>query len=420
MRHGDTIKTRIAEANQQALQRIYNAEPVWIDVKRAIDVIPDMTEETILHAGPSIAFADMCFPQQNAVKGALIFEGLAKNLHEANELALSEEIVLAPCHEYSAVGSMCGITSASMFVNIIRDQTSGIETYTALYESPNRNNLIFGFFDDSIIDQLLWVENTLYPALEYAVTKIGGINTKRIIARALSMGDECHNRHWAATATLALELVPIWLDGGFDRKTAKAAIEFIARSEHFFLHLTMPSCKLIADAANGVEYSTIVTAIARNGVETGIRVSGLPDQWFTGPADTIEGLYLSGFGPEDAGRDIGDSAISETVGLGAFGMAAAPAMEILGGTIEKAISITLEMDKITVGNNPHFPLPALNGMGTPTGIDIRLVLEQGILPMMNTGIAHKDGLGQIGAGVARVPEVAFQKALRAFSDKYSS
>lgn len=412
------IKARIEEANQETIQRIYDAQPVWVGVERAIDVIPGMTRNTILHAGPPIAYEDMCVPQQVAVKGALVYEGLAKDLDEADGLARTQDIILAPCHEHRTVGSMCGVTSASMPVNVIRNEAFGNEAYCTIYESPDRYRLTFGYFDESVFRQLKWLEDVMWPALDYAVKKLGRINTKRIISRALSMGDECHSRHWAATATLALELMPTWLDGGFDIDKARQAADFIAKSDQFFLHLTMATCKATADAAHGIEYSSIVTAIARNGVEVGIRVSGLPGQWFTGPSGLIEGLYFSGFSINDSNPDLGDSAITETIGLGASAMAAAPAFEVVGGTLEKALNTTREMDEITVGNNPHFPIATLNGLGTPTGIDIRLVLSKGIPPTIDTGIAHKDGLGQIGVGNAKAPMAAFQKALRAFSEKY--
>jgi hypothetical protein len=215
-----------------------------------------------------------------------------------------------------------------------------------------------------------------------------------------------------------LELMPVWLDGGFDRQKAEEAARFIARADQFCLHPIMAACKATADAAEGVKHSTVVTAIARNGVEVGIRISGLPGKWFTGPAGTIEGLYFAGFGPEDANPDMGDSAITETTGLGAAAMAAAPAFEVVGGTLEKALGTSRVMDEITAGNNPNFPIATLNGLGTPTGIDVRLVLDKGITPIIDTGMAHRDGLGQIGVGNVNAPMEAFRKALQAFGKRY--
>lgn len=412
------IKSRIQKANDDALQRIYDSQTIWVGVDQAINVIPGMKKNLILHAGPPISYEKMCKPQQIAVRGAIVYEGLAKNLTEADELAKSGDILIEPCHEHRTVGSMCGVTSASMPVNIVRNDTFGNEAYCTIYETPERHRLTFGYCDDAVISQLKWLEDVMWPALDFAVKKLGGINTKRIISRALSMGDECHSRHWAASALLGLELMPVWLNGGFDFSKSAEAAKFIARSDQFFLHLTMASCKATADAVVGIEYSTILTAIARNGVEVGIRVSGLPDQWFTGPSGYIEGLYFSGYSIEDSNPDLGDSAITETMGLGAAAMAAAPAFEVVGGTLEKALNTTKDMDEITVGNNPHFSIATLNGMGTPTGIDIRLVLDKGITPIVDTGIAHKDGFGQIGVGNARAPKEAFEKALKAYGEKY--
>ena len=412
------IKSKIEEANQVAVQRIYDSQTIWTGIKKAIDVVPGMTKNTILHAGPPIAYENMCIPQKISVKGALIYEGLAKNLDEAEKIAKSEEIILEPCHQHRTVGSMCGITSASMPVFVVKNDTFGNEAYCTIYETPERHRLTFGYYDDSVLAQLKWIEEVLGPALHFAVTKAGGINTKKIIARALSMGDECHSRHWAATANLALELMPIWIEGDIDKKVATEAARFIAKADQFFLHLTMASCKATADALEGIDYSTVVTAIARNGVEVGIRVSSMPSQWFTGPSGLIEGLYFSGFSIKDSNPDLGDSAITETMGLGAAAMAAAPAFEVVGGTLDYALETTRKMDEITVGNNPNFPIATLDGMGTPSGIDIRLVVEKGITPILDTGIAHKDGLGQIGVGNAKTPMQAYEKALKAFSEKY--
>jgi hypothetical protein len=414
------IKSRIETANNEAIQRIYDSQTTWVGVERAVDVIPGMKKNMILHAGPPISYVNMCVPQQIAVKGALIYEGLAKNIEEAERIAQSDEIILEPCHQHRTVGSMCGITSASMPVNIVRNDTFGNEAYCLIYETPERHRLSFGYYDENVLGQLKWLEHVMWPALDYAVKKLNGINTKRIIARALSMGDECHSRHWAATALLSLELMPIWLEGGFDSDKAAEAAKFIARSDQFFLHLTMASCKATADAVEGIEYSTVVTAIARNGVDVGIRVSGLPGQWFTGPSGLIEGLYFSGYSIKDSNPDLGDSAITETMGLGAAAMAAAPAFEVVGGTLQKALNTTLEMNEITVGNNPNFQIATLNGLGTPTGIDIRLVVEKGISPTIDTGIAHKEGFGQIGVGNAKAPKEAFEKALKSFGKKYAS
>jgi hypothetical protein len=414
------LRERIEQANKEALQRMVDSQPYWTGMARAIDVIPGMTRETILHGGPPIAYENMCYPQRVGVCGAMVYEKLARDIQDADRIARSGGVILDSCHNHRSVGSMAGITSASMPVIVARNETFGNEAYCIIYESPQRNRLSFGAFDEQVLQQLHWLEDVMYPALDYAVNKLGPINIKRIIARALSMGDECHSRHWAATALLGLELMPAWLDGNFDRQKAAEAARFMAQADQFFLHFTMAACKATADAAHGIEYSTVVTALARNGVEVGVRVSGLPGMWFTGPAGLIEGLYFAGYSIQDSNPDMGDSAITETTGLGAAAMAAAPAFEVVGGTLEKAINTTLEMNEISVGNNPNFPIATLDGMGTPTGIDIRLVLQKGIVPTIDTGIAHKSGFGQIGVGNSKAPVEAFQKALKAFRDRYMS
>lgn len=408
----------IDRANQEVLRRIYASQPTWVGVARALDVIPGMTERTILHAGPPISYERMCVPQRRAVQGALVYEGLAKDGRQADALARGGEIVIEPCHHHNAVGSMAGITSPSMFVNIVRNDTFGNQAYCAIPDSAERDRLSFGCFTDRALESLKWASDVLGPALDYAVRTLGGVDLKRIIARALNMGDECHSRNRAASALIGLELMPVWIEGGVERTKASAAAHFLAEAEQFFLPLSMASCKAVSDAVSGIEYSTIVTVIARNGVEVGIRVSGLGGEWFTSLSPAIEGVYFPGFGDRDANPDMGDSAITEAMGLGASAIAAAPGLEVVGGSLEKALAITREMGEITAGNNVSYPIPTLGGEGTPTGIDIRLVLEKNITPTINTGIAHKEGLGLIGTGNSSVPAESFQEALKAYARKY--
>lgn len=189
-------------------------------------------------------------------------------------------------------------------------------------------------------------------------------------------------------------------------------------NDHFALNLTMPACKCTLDAAKGIPYSTIVTTQARNGTEFGIRVSGIDggNRWFTAPAEIIDGLYFPGYSQEDANPDIGDSVITETCGIGGFAMATAPAIvQFVGGTPQDAVNYTTSMYEITTVENNVYTIPFLNFRGTPTGIDIRKVVETGIRPVINTGIAHKDpGVGQVGAGIVHPPMKCYEDALEAF------
>jgi hypothetical protein len=359
----------------------------------------------------------MAPPQKNAVKGALIYEGLASTMDEADHLVASGKAELSPCHEHSTVGSMCGVTSPSMPVLVVKNETFGNEGYVLIYESPERERLTFGSFGERVIKNLKWIDEVAAPVLKALVAKTGPVDLNRIIARALTMGDELHSRNFASTALFCLEVTPYLIDLDFPKKMLVEVADFMKRSDQFFLHFVMAACKVTADASNGIEYSTLVTAIARNGVEVGIRVSGLQGAWFTGPAGPIEGLFFAGYTADDAQPDTGDSAITETMGLGAFAHAASPSLALTKGNVDMAIKYTNEMREICVGNKPNYGIPVLGGKGTPVGIDIRKVLDTGIPPVINTGIAHKQG-GQIGVGNSRVPLEAFKAALVAFRKKY--
>ncbi|MBI3456568.1 MAG: DUF1116 domain-containing protein [Candidatus Rokubacteria bacterium] len=407
----------VARANETALARLLAAEPVLVDVRPARDVLPGMTGRTILHAGPPIPWERMCGPMRGAVTGALRYERWAKSAEDAEALAGSGEIAYLPCHHAGAVGPMAGIISPAMSVLVVENRAHGNRAFATLNEGLGRV-LRYGANDASVIARLGWMDEVLGPALGAAVRRIeGGLDLRSLLAQALSMGDEGHNRNRAGTSLFFRAVARPLLGSGLPRARLGEVFDFIGGNDHFFLNLSMAACKAALDAAHGVPGSSLVTAMARNGVEVGIRASGLGDRWFTGPAAVPEGLFFPGYGPADANPDIGDSAITETAGLGGFAMAAAPAIvEFVGGRAEDAVRATLEMYEITLAEHPHYRIPALGFRGTPAGIDVRKVVDTGILPVVNTGIAHRTpGVGQIGAGVVRPPLACFADALRALA-----
>jgi hypothetical protein len=409
-------KQQIEEANEIAVNRIVNSDPVIIDVRPAIEVVPGMTERTILHSGPPITWDRMCPPQKGGVIGAMLFEGLANSVEEAEKIAAEGEITLDPCHHHQTVGSMTGVTSANMWVHVVKNRDYGNTGFCAIYEGRGKTTA-FGCHDTGTVKRLQWMDEVLGPTLQAALRKSDGIDLKGIIARALSMGDECHNRNTASTLLFTYSMVPLLIEAGIDDETIVEATRFITEPHYnYFLTLSMPASKASLDAAHGIENSTIVTAMARNGTDFGIRVSGLGNRWFIAPAPEIKGLYFPGFKAEDANPDMGDSAITETAGLGGFAIAASPAIiGLVGGTIQEAINYTREMSEITATRNTNFQIPYLNFQGTPTGIDIRKVVETGIHPVIDTGISHKKAnVGHIGAGITRAPLECFNEALKSF------
>jgi len=411
-----TNDPRIEEANKIAYGRFLAAQPVLVGVKPARDVVPGMDGKIILHSGPPISWERMCGPQQGAVLGAVLFEGWASDLDEARRLVDSGAIKLEPCHHHRAVGPMAGITSPSMPVWIVRDTTGGGEAYSNMNEGLGKV-LRFGANGPDVLARLRWMADTMGPALAVIVEEMGGLELKPIMAQALHMGDEVHNRNVAASSLLFRKLTTVALASKrLSQKDTAEVLAFIAGNDHFFLNLSMAACKVMLDAAHGVEHSTLVTVMARNGIEFGVKISGL-DTWFTAQAPFIEGLFFPGYGPEDAARDLGDSAITETAGVGGFSMAAAPAIvQFVGGTPKDALANTLRMLHITLGQNAAFTLPALDFTGAPAGIDARLVTDTGIQPVINTGIAHREaGVGQVGAGLTYAPLSCFSQAVSALA-----
>jgi hypothetical protein len=415
------VRKRIEEANNKAAGIMMEAEPILMDIQKAVDVIPGMNENMVLHSGPPVTWDRMSGPQKEGIIGAVLHEKLAADPADAAKRVERGEILIEPCHEHSSVGSMAGITSASFPVFVVKNKIHGNYAYhQVFFDGPGRqaSRLTMGVYNEEVEQALQWRRDVLAPALRAAIHAAGGINLRNIIARALNMGDECHNRFVAGTYRFTMEVVPYMLRAGVSEGTVARFVEASTENEQFFLFLGMPACKAIADAAHNIPYSTVVTCMARNGTNTGIRVSGLGDKWFTAPSPPVQGLYFSSkYGQEDACPDMGDSTITETVGLGGFTLANSPAfMEMVGGTVNDALDYTRQMYEITVARNKNFLLPFLNFQGSPLGIDIRKVVEKGITPICDTGIAGRKG-GFIGVGISRQPIEMFKTALKDFAEK---
>ena len=407
---------RVEQANRSVLDKILAADPVLADVRRAGELIPELdSRRLMLHAGPPLEWARMCGPLKGAICGAIVFEGWASDLGAAEKLAASGGIEFAPNHHFGAVGPMTGITTKSMPLLVVENRAFGNRAVCALNEGLGRV-MRFGGNDAEVLARLAWLRDELGPMLGAALRAAGGIPLNPLIARGLSMGDEMHQRNVACSSLLLRVLAPHIARAS---QNAARAFEFIGGNDQFFLNIAMAMGKSILDPARGTASSTIVTAMCRNGTDFGIRVAALGDAWFTAPVEMPQGLYFPGYSAADANPDIGDSAILEAVGLGAFAMAAAPAVAgfVGAGGFADAVAYTRAMSEISAARNPKWGIPALEFAGTPTGIDVRRVVESGIAPAINTGIAHRlPGVGQVGAGVARAPLACFEKALLALTN----
>jgi hypothetical protein len=413
----------IEKANQIAFERLQKAEPHIVDLGIACEVIPGMEKNTILHAGPPIDLERMSGPMMGAVTGAVIYEGWANTPQKAIEYLKEKNVVFDPCHHHGAVGPMAGIISPGMPVWIVEDRSSGKRSYATLNEGLGKV-LRMGAFDEEVIERLHWMREVLFPVLKAGMERYfkenGGINLKSLISQALHMGDELHNRNRAATSLLIRTLVPSLVESSTDNTFLAKVIRFMAGNDHFFLNPGMAAAKVSLDSVGFVEGSTMVTVMARNGTDFGIQIAGLERRWFTCQAALPDVLLFPGFTRTDVNRDIGDSAIMETYGVGGFALAAAPAIvQFVGGTPQDAINYTREMYEICLGENRYFTIPSLNFRGTPTGIDLIKVVETGITPILDTGAAHREaGRGQVGAGIVRMPSEAFVSAATAFTDRY--
>lgn len=403
------------EANQKVIDIFQNSEVRLIGMDIAKNVIPGMHNKMILHAGPPIEWARMCGPMKGAVIGALIYEGIATSEEEALKLIESGEIEFDANHEHQSVGPMAGIISPNMPVFIMKNITYGNISFANVNEGAGKC-LRFGAYGEDVIKRLHWMRNVMYPVLKQAIELSGGIDFRAIATQAMQMGDDNHNRHKASTSLFMRELTKYLVMVDSPKEDVYAVAEHLEKIDMFNVNLVMAMCKSISDAAANVEGSTIVTVMARNGTEFGIKVSGSGNKWFTAPANIPTGLYFPGYSEADAAADIGDSSITETFGMGGFALAAAPAIvQFIGGTYQDGVNITNEMYEITTVENSNFKIPTLNFKGSPTGIDIVKVIETGIEPTITTGMAHKDpGIGQVGAGIVKAPMECFVKAAESF------
>jgi hypothetical protein len=406
----------IGTANREALRRLTDAQPFLIDCRPAAEAI-GLTEQVVLHAGPPLSWERACATVQSAILCAVRYEGWAQDEAAARQLVETGRVKIGPCHHRSAVGPMTGIITPSMPVFLVENRAAGNRAAVAINEGLGKV-LRFGANDDSVVERLRWLAREAGPVLGCALRAAGGVELRPLMAQALRMGDDMHQRNVAASSLLARRLIGPLTRAGADREAVARVAEFLAGNDQFFLNIAMAAGKAITDPCIGIADSTVVATMARNGTDFGIRVAGLGDRWFTAPVEMPQGLFFPGFSADDANPDMGDSAIVETIGLGAFAMAASPSVVrfVGAGGFQDAIAATEQMGEICVGEHPHFKMPTMDERGTPVGIDIRKVVETGITPMINTGIAGKlPGTGQIGAGIARAPLACFEQALEAFA-----
>jgi len=405
----------VKTANQATLARLVEAEPVLLDCQPASKAM-GLAGRLVLHSGPPLAWREACATMQVAILCAIRYEGWARDDAAARALVESGEVALGPCHHWAAVGPMTGIITPSMPVFVVENRRHGNRAHVTVNEGLGKV-LRFGANDDSVIERLRWLAKEAGPLLGAALRAAGGMDLRALMAQALRMGDEMHQRNVAASALLARKLMAPLAGAGAEPKVLARVADFLGANDQFFLNLAMAAGKASTDPCVAMADSTLVVTMARNGTDFGIRVAGLGDRWFTAPVETPRGLYFPGFGPDDANPDIGDSAIVETIGLGGFAMAASPSVVrfVGAGGAKDAVRVTEEMQEICLGEHPHFRMPSLDERGTPVGIDIRKVVETGITPLINTGMAGKvPGTGQIGAGVVRAPLACFEQALEAF------
>ena len=414
------LASRRRAANEEALTRLTGSEPLLVGVAPAIEVVPGMTAETILTSGAPMSWQEYTGGQRRALIYAAIYEGLAKDDREALEKLERGDIRVRSTQQHACIGSVAGIYTASMPVLVVEDETHGNTAYCNLYEGKNPRRLNYGAYDDTVAEGLRWLEHTMAPVLAQCLERTGPIRLKPLMARALRLGDELHSRNTAASMLLeqGLRTALLDLDKTDQSRAVREVLQFFDENDYTFLRVGMAAAKATADAAQGVPYSSLVTGMAINSRDFAIRVSGLGEEWFTGAHPTLEGRFFDGFTQADAEWIGGESCVTETIGLGGFAQVCAPTLQAYqGGTVEAMRENNLAMYDITVGEHPDFRLPPLNFRGSPVGIDVFAVLEHEVTPVIDGGLAGRDG-GQIGAGVLRPALDCFEAAAKTYLTTY--
>ncbi|SCL25042.1 DUF1116 domain-containing protein [Micromonospora inyonensis] len=399
-----------AAANQAAVTRMLATDPVLVDVVPALHALPGMTTHTILTSGAPLAWSEYQGGQRRAILGAALYEGLAATTEEADALLAAGEIVVKPCHDHACVGSVTGVTSASMPVWVVEDRATGTRGHCVLYEGSDRERLTYGVWNATVRQKLLWIREVLGPQLSAALRICGGVSVSPIIRRALGMGDDLHSRNTAASAVLFQQLFdPILEANGLTSKT-REVLAFLSRNDLFFLHAAMATGKCIADSAFDVTGSTIVTAMALSEKEFAIRTAGTGSRWFRAPIPPLRARLFAGLRDEDTAFMGGESLITETVGLGGLAAAAAFSLQdYSGGSADEMVKITKSMYQITNSVHPLWKIPYLGFKGVPFGIDAAKVASTGVAPRVHMGAALREG-GHAGAGLLIPPTEPFREA----------
>ena len=422
------IRDEIDAANKIAVSRILNSRPKLIGVEKAINALPGMSKKIFLHPGPPMDWQQMSGPLKGAAVGAMLYENLASNERQALRLLEDGEIQFESAHNHHCVCAMAGLISQSMPVFVVKDKIGNNYSFSTINEGVGRiRTLRYGAYGPGVIKGLEWIRDVLSPALVATIKVANGMELRPVISEALKRGDECHNRNKSATNIFFRNLAQNIVRTGLDKKTIAEIFGFVGGNDHFFLNLSMTASKIALDSAHGIKRSSIVTGMSSNGYKFGIRVSGLgpktpPYSWYMFNPPFARGRYFTGYAKKDANKVLGDSYVSECVGLGGFAMAASPAItEFVGGNTKWALNIMTKMDRITLTRNNDFLIPYMNYRGTPTGIDIFKVKRSRILPILNSGIAHRTpGIGQIGAGIFHAPFQCFAKAVQDFNNNYGA
>ncbi|MDY5940396.1 MAG: DUF1116 domain-containing protein [Eubacteriales bacterium] len=416
------IEAKINAANEEAVNCIINSDPYWVDVLPAGDVIEGLDDYTIIHSGPPIDYDHMVMLHRRGLVSACLFEHWADNEEDAIKLIKSGKIKLLSALDTNTVGAGTGIITKSVAMIITEDRRTGKRAATFPAEGPNQGGFCgWGLYSKEIADYLRLMREELLPPMAEVAKRMGGLSTKPILAESMQMGDENHTRQTASDLLFDKKVLPELFRLDLPKEQLLKTLDYIVETPRFFHCFGQGASRAAMLSAVGTPYSTMVTAVCGNGVEFGIKVAGLGDQWFTAPAPMMKGRYTSSkYTEKDQLPWIGDSCVVECAGMGGLAAAASPIVcNLRGMKLKDAIGLTREMEKICITHNHNFPIPNLDFDFLPVGIDIRKVLDTGICPAIHGGMFNYQG-GLIGAGAARVPMLCFEKAMKAFAEKYGT
>ncbi len=388
-------------ADQESFNRLCESNPAWVGMVTAEQAI-DLPQTTLLHAGPPFAsVGSVTQPILNSACIAAVFEGLAADFDEAETKIFAGDILLKPAQDFGVVTPLAAVVSSTMPLHHITDlNRPQIQAYAPI-NGGSRPAMRLGIRSKDVLDHIRWLNGPFASWIASGLQQ--PIELIPLAVAALKQGDDCHGYTPEGGRLMMSELEKNISDGIGDTDTRK----FIESSPSLFLNLWMAASKCMMMSASGVLESSFITAIAGNGLETGIQIAALPGRWFQTSAQPPSGRFDVDLPESRALPAIGDSAVVEGLGLGAMAIHLSPVQQNNLGEFLPADYSSVKENLLT-GIHPGF-----SDLDCQLGLTARAADQLNRGPVIGLGILDKNGeKGRLGGGIYRMPVDVFKQAVQ--------